>query len=501
MRHEGRRGAGHKTLIGVAASLLCSACSVPIETTRAAYLEPEALAPRSSAEGWAAPPDEGHADRAETAARATPDDALDDATTYDLATLADLALRTNPKTRSAWEAARVKAASFGRSMGAYLPDLSAGVQGTYSKYLFEARDAPAVIKQYSVTPLIRLEWILFDFGRRSEASESARRQLPAANLQFNRALQEVLFSVQTAYFALDAAGGMLRAAEHNLASAQAVRDAAEERLARGLATKPDVLLTQQADAKAAYELESARVLVHDTEANLALAVGVPANESIHIQPLDEQPIPPELGGNVDALIDVALAERPDLAARVEQLRAQEAIAREARADLYPTIYAAGSYGLDAWWYRFSGPPTVRADTPVWRAGVGLHWSIFEGFERLNTIKEAEAEASRVRAELEQAELETIAAMWRAFHDQRAAVKKYEYAQVLLDASREAYESNLESYHRGLATIVDVLTAERDLAESRYILVQSRADLLMQTARVAFVAGEMPGATRPASTAP
>ncbi len=489
MRREGRNAARHLGFSGFGACLLLSACGLSLETSRNAYLDSNALAAPSSSEAWQQPAGEADTDHRATRSLALESPQLEATETYDLAALIDVALRTNPRTREAWEAARVRAAAFGGELGEYLPYIGVTVQTGYSKYLFEAKESPDVIKQTSITPLLNLEWVLFDFGRRPAAVESARRQLLAANLDFNRALQDVIFSVQTTYFALDAARGMVRAAEHNLASAHSVEAAAEERLLRGLATRPDVLLAKQAEAKAAYELESARVLVSDGEANLAIAVGVPANQSIHIEPIET--VSPKLAESVDALIDVALETRPDLAARVEEVRAQEAAARGAKADLYPLLYAQGSYGLDAWWYQFSAPPTVRASTPVWNAGLGLRWGIFEGFERRNTIREAEAEASRVRAQLEQAELETIAAVWRAYHDQRAAAKKYDYAQVLLESSREAYDSNLESYRRGLATVVDVLTAEGDLAESRYILVQSRADLLTQAARVAYVAGAQP----------
>lgn len=476
-------------MAGLVAWLLLSSCAVPLETTQSAYFDPNSLAPADSSSAWQPPPEASDEDRSATSTLARREPRLAPGATYDLATLVDLALQTNPQTREAWEAARVQAAAFGGELGTYLPDIAVEAQGGYAKYLFEAKDAPAVIKQYSITPLVNLEWVLFDFGRRSAAVESARRQLLAANLDFNRALQDVIFDVQTGYFALEAARGMVRAAERNLASARSVAAAADERLVRGLATKPDVLLAKQAEAKAAYDLEAARVLVSDAEARLALAVGVPANQPIRIEPIED--VSPALSESVDAVIDAALADRPDLAARVEQVRAQEAIAREAEADLYPQVFAQGTYGLDAWWYQFSAPPTIRSDAPVWNAGVGIRWSIFEGFRRLNTIREAEAEAARIRAQLERAELETVAAVWSAYHDQRAAAKKYEYAEVLLASSREAYESNLESYHRGLATIVDLLTAEGDLAESRYIVVQSRADLLTQAARVAYVAGQMP----------
>ena len=61
----------------------------------------------------------------------------------------------------------------------------------------------------------------------------------------------------------------------------------------------------------------------------------------------------------------------------------------------------------------------------------------------------------------------------------------------LAASQEAYDANLKTYGVGLSDIVELLTAERDLATARYTLIQSRADLLTTAARVAYAAGSMP----------
>ena len=477
-------------------SLFLCACHLPLETSRDAYVDPAALAPPAASIPWTPPASATDADESDAQRLASQPETptLDPDESYDLATLIDVALANNPTTREAWEAARARAANFGEVLGGYLPEIGVEAQAGYAKYQFEAVGDPAVIKQYSVTPLVNLEWVLFDFGRRPAASEAARRLLLAANLDFNRALQDVLFEVQTAYYTLDAARGMVQAAESNRRSADAVLAAAQERLDRGLATRPDVLLAEQASAKAAFELESARVLVSDGQAQLALALGTRADEPLRIQPIEE--IPARLAPSVDALIDSALAGRPDLAARVQDLRAREARLDEARSDFFPLLYAQGNYGLDAWWYRFSGPPTIRSSTPVWNAGLGLRWTLFDGFARRNAVREADAEAARARANLAQAELDAIAEVWRAFYDQRAAAEKYTYAERLLASSREAYASNLESYHRGLATIVDLLTAEGALAEARYILIQSRAELLTRAAALAHAVGSSQSPAQP-----
>ncbi len=82
-------------------------------------------------------------------------------------------------------------------------------------------------------------------------------------------------------------------------------------------------------------------------------------------------------------------------------------------------------------------------------------------------------------------------MWRAYYDYRAAVrKKLEYAEALLAASQDAYDATLKSYGLGLSTIVELLTGERDLANARYPVVQTRAELLTPPAELACAAGAM-----------
>ena len=49
--------------------------------------------------------------------------------------------------------------------------------------------------------------------------------------------------------------------------------------------------------------------------------------------------------------------------------------------------------------------------------------------------------------------------------------------------------------QGLSTIVELLTADRDLANARYTIVQSRADLLTSSAAVAYAVGRSRGLRR------
>jgi outer membrane protein TolC len=120
--------------------------------------------------------------------------------------------------------------------------------------------------------------------------------------------------------------------------------------------------------------------------------------------------------------------------------------------------------------------------------LGLKWDIFTGFRRLNVVRRAEADRETARAELKTLAIDATAQVWRAYYEFQSSLSRYNYAVSLLAASQESYDANLETYRQGLSTIVELLTAERDLANARYTIIQSKAELLTAYAAVAYAAG-------------
>jgi outer membrane protein TolC len=453
-------------------------------------LRPEAAAPPAVDRLWK-PPEPAHASLADLPATErslperrgeTPD------RPYDLPELIDVALQRNPETRRAWERARASAAQVGRAVAPYYPEL--GFSAQWGPERFENRTAPetTTVHQDFSAPSVRLTWTLVDFGRRSSSLEAARQELMAAGLAFNREVQTVVFRTQRAFFLYDAARARVRAAEQNLELARTVREDVDDRLRLGLATEPGALLARQAEAEAAFELENARSAVDDTRALLAVALGVPANLPLEVVSLADEPLPPAIGADVDELIDLAVRRRPDLGARVAAVRAREAAIERARAELWPEIGFHGLWGVDLSEYSLNGAPRERTDSPVYGALLRFDWRLFEGFERLNAIKQAEADNEAARADLAAAEIEAIAAVWRAYSDFRTAQKKLQFADALLRASQDAYDSNADTYRTGLSTITELLDAETDLARARYTVIDSRAQLLVSSAAIAYATG-------------
>lgn len=157
----------------------------------------------------------------------------------------------------------------------------------------------------------------------------------------------------------------------------------------------------------------------------------------------------------------------------------------------PKLASPALTGSRIWGYTFNAGPQIQGNMPQYSALLALKWDLFTGFSRVNAVREAKALRSAGAADLQSRELTAIAEVWRAYYEFQSSLKKYSYAKALLSASQESYDALLDTYRQGLSTIVELLSADRDLANARYTMIQSTADLLTASAATAYAVGAMP----------
>jgi outer membrane protein TolC len=409
--------------------------------------------------------------------------------TYDLPSLVDLALRLSPQTRHAWYVALADQGQLGRSQANNYPKVATEAEGGYFKLPIEFPGQTLVIRNEAFFSQFKVSYDLLDFGRTRADERKSREELIAANFNFNQAIQDVVFNVERSFYVLAATIADVSAAESNLKLANIALASVEQRHQVGLATKPQVLLAKQVQAQAVYDLENANSQVHGAEAALRQNVGVSADTNLNIDAGQLDRLPKNLSDDVEALIAEAVRRRPDLAAQIAAVRAGDAAVARARADYYPEISVGGNYGQAIWSYTVNGGHTQDLNQPFYGAGLTMRWDIFTGFDRYYALQKATAERSAALAELKSAQLSIIAATWTTYYDFVSAKKKRDAAKALLDSSEESFAANFESHRYGLATITDLISAERDVMSARYTFIQSKADLLIASCNLLHAVGE------------
>jgi outer membrane protein TolC len=309
-------------------------------------------APASPSKPWDVSPSRQTA----TPARSTPAFAPDPSKIYTLSELVNIAEENNPTTRVAWENAVARAADLGIAKSTLYPTLAAAALAE------SMRDnifvAPTFYRQTegTFTTVLTLDYTIFDFGRRLDEVSINRSNLLAANFLFNDTHRTVVFQVMQAYYRLLDTKGLEEAADANLKNAQTVEQAAEARLKQGLATLPDELEARSAAAQADYDLQAAIGAVDIAHGNLATVLGVSPTSQLQVTGIQNLTIPQELEDTVEASIDRALAQRPDLMQRVMQLRAAESEIKAARTAYLPTLSIDGNGGVDRTYAKQLGTP-------------------------------------------------------------------------------------------------------------------------------------------------
>ena len=423
--------------------------------------------------------------------------AIDPQHRYSLAELIDIGERNNPKTRTIWERTKQQAKLLGIEKSEYYPLLAAAALFAHER-VAQPFPKPLSPVGYSIAdvpliqPQIELQYLLLDFGGRKARVDAAKAQALAAGAQFIKTNQNVAFSISTNYYALLTAQERLQAASETLKTAQTTQDAAEARLANGRATLPDVLNARAETAQANFDLEQA-----DGDEKIALvtlteAIGVEPSPDISIDGGQNPPLPKSLTLTIDELISRALADRPDLIAQMLEIRKADDGIRNAEAAYKPRVTLSARVAQTAAWPMEVRPPAELGhfNTPTWAVAVNVEWTIFDAGVRRNRKELAESGKRQAIEELRDKRDQAQREVWSSYITFRTALRQQESAVALLSAAETSYSASLDAYKYGVKNLVDVVTAEKQLALARLSSVSARSRVFSEAVRLEWVTGNL-----------
>jgi outer membrane protein len=339
-----------------------------------------------------------------------------------------------------WERAKQRANQLGIEKSAYYPIL-AGLAVFADQRIIEPFPKPLAPRGYTmieapvVQPEITLQYLLFDFGKREARVDEATAEKLAAGAGFIQANQEVAFQVASGYYKLITAQERLQAAQETLKTARTTQDAAEEQLSNGRSTLPDVLNARAQASQAVFDLESADGDEKIARVALSEVIGIEPSPNITIDAQKNAPLPDSLSLSIDALIDRAMADRPDLAAQVAEIRAAEDAVSVAKAAYRPQIVLSGAAAQTSVWPTADYGELGPASEPTWSASFGVEWRIFDGGARKNELAIAESKRREAKDEMTDKRDRATREVWTAYIGFRTALKKQQAALALLDSAK------------------------------------------------------------------
>lgn len=396
-----------------------------------------------------------------------------------LAEVVDVALANSPVTRAAWADAKAAAAGYGSAKGDRLPTLD-GTAGATRSY---TNNPAAGDGEWTTTygPGATLSWKVLDFGGRGGRVEAARQAMLAADWTHNAVLQDAIFTVEAAFYRYAGAKAILAANRLSYAEAESSVTAAETRHDVGLATIADVLQARTARAQAKLELQATEGQVRTTKGALAVSMGYPANVPYDVEIGVPDVRVDGVSQEVEALIASAVANRPDLMAAQARAQAASARARAARSDLLPSLSLSGSAGR-AW--------TDGEDDYKDRAAgaLTLNLPIFGGFSGRHDLAQAQAEAEAASERARGLKQQVVYEIFVAHSDFLTSTERVRTVDELMASATQSEEVARGRYQEGVGDILDLLSAQRALAEARAAQVGARLGWYISLAQLARDAG-------------
>ena len=246
-----------------------------------------------------------------------------------LVDVTEAALCHNPQTREVYASAKVQAAQVGVARSLFFPSVTDTISTSENK--------TRTTNYSNVTNKIVASYLLYDFGSRDATLENANQLLRAASATQNATVQNVLLTAVNAFYQVHANKAILDASIETERLYQESFKSAEAKYIAGVATPADKLQAQTAFANATLTKIKNEGILKIAYGNLANVMGVPASMRLEIADAKLDVIPDMVDQDIEALIEQARLQRPDLMASEAQLKASLAKIEIAKADSKPTV--------------------------------------------------------------------------------------------------------------------------------------------------------------------
>ena len=318
--------------------------------------------------------------------------------------------------------------------------------------------------------------LLYDFGKTPALVHAALSRLVAAENDLLAAQNTVSFNVRTAFFTLSENIALLQVAEENVRQNEVHLDQSKTLFEVGKRIRYDITTAEVNLGNAKLALINAQNAVTTSRATLNRALGLAEEPGYQ---LGESP-QAEFDANLNALMQTARNQKPELRSLQAQVLATSANVDAAIANLYPSFNLTG--GLTGGGSHF---PLVWN----WSAAAQSAATLFDGGIKSGQIMEAVAQLRAARARQADEEQQIYLALSQAVASLDGAKQRLQLTELIVRQAAQSLDLVNERFRLGLATTVDVTDAQASVATAKSQQVQAHFDVLNNIAAIKHTIGE------------
>jgi multidrug efflux system outer membrane protein len=396
------------------------------------------------------------------------------------------ALHDSPSVRASAQRLLQAQAQLGVTRANQLPNLSVGASVANSRSSAETSQGRALggqsIKGMDYEVGAKLSYELDLWGRVRRVVEASDAQALAAQDDRDGVLLMLSSQVASTYWQLRGMDAEMAILKNALATRQESNQLVEARFEAGLSNELDVSRTRIERANAEADLHEVQRQRNNLEHALSTLVG--ATPTAPLLALNDAPLPqpPSIPVGLPATL---LAQRPDLASSVANLRAANAQIGVAEAAFYPSLSLTGSFGYASENLRTLSQGSARQ----FSAGpLSLSLPIFDGGRNKANLAFAKARYEEALANHEDRLLTALREVEDALSDVQERARQGDVqAQAQVAAARALVVAQAR-FDRGVSTYLDVTDAQRSSLSADRAAAQIRTQRLLAAVAVARALG-------------
>jgi len=275
------------------------------------------------------------------------------------------------------------------------------------------------------------------------------------------AVQDVVYSAETAYYELLLSQHLVEVSTDAVRSAKVHLENVQQKRAGGVASNFDVLRAQVELSNFEADLIRSKNAIDIARANLIKIMGVSQDSDFVLS--DEFVFAPQRVPMEEA-VKTAFTNRPDLYRQEYQIRQQREQLRIARSRYLPNV---SGFFNNTW--ANPDPHSVTVANKwgnTWQAGVQGMWPIFDGFQREGDVIQQKARLRQAQIDLVDTEETALYELTQALLSMENAEEFVQSQQLNLTRATEGLRLAEVGYQQGINTQVEVTDAQAALTTAR-----------------------------------
>ena len=397
-----------------------------------------------------------------------------------------LALKQHPKVLAAEDEAAATGQVVRELRSAYFPSVAGALtaaQGNDNARIGAGGGLSASRLFDRVGEGVVLSQLLTDFGRTSNLVASSKSEAQASAQSSQATREDVLLSVDNAYYSVLRAQTIVRVAEETVASRQLLDDQITTLAQNNLRSQLDVSFADVNLADGKLLLIRAQSDLQGSYAQLARALGDDNAVPYH---LVEEPLPPSPATTVEDLVKQAMANRPDIAKLRFQRDAAHTFASAERDLARPTVSAVAVTGL----LSYASLPGTTLPNRYEGAAVNVDVPVFNGglFGARHAAADYRAlEADQTLRDYQQGVARDVRVAWA---NTTTAYQRLDVTAQFLRSAALALDLAQGRYTLGLSTIIELTQAQLNVTRAEIEDLTAKYDYQNESAALQYAIGQL-----------